>query len=122
MPQTETFLPQQPFVHRTVLDNGIVVLAIENSAADIIATRIFIRAGSQWEPRDKAGLSHLLSTTLTKGTEQLSAIDIAERIESMGANLSADAATDYFLLSLKTVSTDWPEILKLAGQILRSPS
>ncbi|GAB4203884.1 MAG: pitrilysin family protein [Coleofasciculaceae cyanobacterium] len=122
MPQTVTFLPQQPFVHRTVLDNGIVVLAIENSAADIIATRIFIRAGSQWEPRDKAGLSHLLSTTITKGTEQLSAIDIAERIESMGANLSADAATDYFLLSLKTVSTDWPEILKLAGQILRSPS
>ena len=122
MPQTVTVLPQQPIVHRTVLDNGIVVLAIENSAADIIATRLFIRAGSQWEPREKAGLSHLLSATLTKGTDKFSAIEIAERIESVGANLSADTATDYFLLSLKTVSTDWPEMLQLAGQMLRSPS
>src|ERR687885_965559 len=122
MPQTVTFLPQQPIVHRTVLDNGIVVLAIENSAADIIATRIFIRSGSQWEPREKAGLSHLLSAVITKGTEQLSAIEIAERIESVGASLSADAATDYFLLSLKTVSADWTEMLQLAGQILLCPS
>jgi predicted Zn-dependent peptidase len=122
MPQTVTFLPQQPIVHRTVLDNGIVVLAIENSAADIIATRIFIRSGSQWEPREKAGLSHLLSAVITKGTEQLSAIEIAERIESVGASLSADAATDYFLLSLKTVSADWTEMLQLAGQILLRPS
>lgn len=121
MPQNATVSPQQ-LVHRTVLDNGIVVIAIENSAADIIASRIFIRVGSQWEPREKAGLSHLLSAVITKGTEQLSSIEIAERVESLGAQLSADASTDYFLVSLKTVSTDWPEMLQLAGQMLRSPT
>ncbi|MBW4543640.1 MAG: insulinase family protein [Symplocastrum torsivum CPER-KK1] len=121
MPQNVTALPQQ-IIHRTVLDNGIVVIVVENSAADIIASRLFIRAGSQWEPREKAGLSHLLSTVITKGTAQLSSLEIAERIESVGANLSADASTDYFLLSLKTVSADWSEILQLAGQMLRSPS
>jgi predicted Zn-dependent peptidase len=113
---------QQQIIHRTVLDNGIVVIVVENSAADIISSRIFIRAGSQWEPREKAGLSHLLASVITKGTHQLSSMEIAERVESVGAHLSADAATDYFLLSLKTVSTDWPEILELAGEILRSPS
>jgi predicted Zn-dependent peptidase len=122
MTNSVTVLPQQPQVHRIVLDNGIVVLAIENATADIIATRIFIRAGSQWEPREKAGLAHLVSSVITKGTQQLSSIEIAEKIESMGANLSADAATDYFLLSLKTVSGDWPEMLQLVGEILRSPS
>ena len=109
-------------IHRTVLDNGIVVIAIENSTADIIASRIFFRVGSQCEPLEKLGLSHLLSAVITKGTEQLSSIEIAERVESVGAYLSADAANDYFLLSLKTVSTDWSEILQLAGEILRSPS
>ncbi|HBL12595.1 MAG TPA: peptidase M16 [Cyanobacteria bacterium UBA11162] len=122
MPQNVTAPQQQQIIHRTVLDNGIVVIAIENSAADIIATRLFIRAGSQWESREKAGLSHLLSAVLTKGTQQLSSIEIAERVESVGAQLSADTATDYFLLSLKTVSTDWPEMLELAGQMLRYPS
>ncbi len=114
--------PEQQIIHRTVMDNGIVVLTVENSAADIIASRIFIRAGSQWEPRHKAGLSHLLSSVITKGTQELSSIEIAERIESVGAQLSADAATDYFLVSVKTVTADWEEMFKLAGQILRSPS
>jgi predicted Zn-dependent peptidase len=122
MLQNVTPSQQQQTIHRTVLDNGIVVIAVENSAADIISNRIFIRAGTQWEQREKAGLSHLLSSAITKGTEQLSSLEIAEQVESVGAQLSADTSTDYFLLSLKTVAADWPEMLQLAGQILRSPS
>lgn len=109
-------------IHRTVLDNGIVVLAAENPAADIIAARIFLRAGSRCVPAKLAGLSHLLAAVLTKGTEKLSSQEIAECVESVGARLSADASSDYFLLSLKTVSADFPEILELAGQLLRSPT
>ncbi len=107
---------------RTVLDNGITVLVWENPAADIIASRIFIRAGSRWERQQQAGLSHLLSAVLTKGTGDLSSFEIAERIESVGASLSADSTTDYFLLSLKTVSSDFEEVLALAADLLRSPS
>ena len=109
-------------IHRRVLDNGIVVLAAENPAADIIAARIFLRAGSRCVPANLAGLSHLLAAVLTKGTKQLSSQEIAERVESVGARLSADASSDYFLLSLKTVSADFAEMLELAGQLLRSPT
>ncbi len=120
---SQTVTPQkQQIIHRTVLSNGIVVLAVENSAADIISSRVFIRAGSQRESAEKSGLAHLLSSVITKGTAQKSSIEIAEQIESVGANLSADASTDYFLLSLKTVAADWQEILQLAGEILLSPS
>ncbi len=115
-------LKQQQNIHRTVLDNGIVVIVVENAAADIIASRLFLRAGSQCDPPNQAGLSHLVSAVITKGTQELSSIDIAERVESMGAQLGADAANDYFLISLKTVAADWFEMLQLAGQILRSPS
>ena len=113
---------QQSLQTRTVLANGIVVLVWENPSADIIAARLFIRAGSQWESPQEAGLSHLLSTVMTKGTEQRSSLAIAEQVESVGASLGADAATDYFLLSLKTVSADFAEMLALAGELLRSPS
>lgn len=113
---------QDRHIHRTVLDNGMVVLAVENPAADIIAARIFIRAGSLWEHPEQSGLAHLVSAVLTKGTDQLSSFEIAERVESVGAGLGADAASDYFLVSLKTVSTDFPEMLQLAGQLLRSPT
>ncbi|MDX2099219.1 MAG: pitrilysin family protein [Leptolyngbyaceae cyanobacterium bins.59] len=113
---------QERQIHRVVLNNGIVVLATENPTADIISTRMFLRAGSRWETSDQAGISHLVATVLTKGTDQLSSQDIAERVESVGASLGTDAGTDYFLLSLKTVTSDFPDILNLAGQLLRSAS
>jgi zinc protease len=109
-------------IHRTVLNNGIVVLAAENPAADIIAARIFIRAGSCYEQREQAGLAHLLSAVMTKGCDGLSSLEIAEQVESVGASLSADTSTDYFLLSLKTVTSDFSEMLALTGRILRSPT
>jgi zinc protease len=110
-------------VQKIVLDNGITLIAIENQAADLVAGRIFLKnAGSRWESRQQAGLFHLLAAVITKGTEKLSAVEIAESIESIGAGLGADAATDYFVLSLKTISADFDRMLRLAGEILRSPT
>jgi zinc protease len=114
--------PQKAKIHRTVLDNGIVLLIAENPTADIVAARIFLRAGSCYEHQEQAGLAHLVSAVLTKGCDGLSSLEIAERIESVGASLSADASADYFLLSLKTVTSDFADILTLAGRILRSPT
>jgi predicted Zn-dependent peptidase len=117
-----TAAQHQP-IHRLILDNGITLIVAENPAADLIASRIFLRnAGARWESRQKAGLSHLLAATITKGTEQMSAAEIAEAVESLGANLGADATSDYFVLSFKTVAADFAYLLQLAADLLRSPT
>jgi zinc protease len=122
MPHTTTLTLQNRTIHRTILSNGITVLAVENPAADIVAARFFLRAGGRYEAADKAGISHLLSAVITKGTERLSSQEIAERVESVGASLGADSAADYFLMSLKTVAADFEEMLDLMAEIMRSPS
>lgn len=104
------------------LANGLTLLAVENPAADIVACRIFLKAGSRCELLEKAGLSHLLSTVITKGTQSLSSIEIAEKVESVGASLGASAGTDYLLMSLKTVGSDFLSMLQLLGEIIRQPS
>ncbi|OKH23362.1 M16 family metallopeptidase [Chroogloeocystis siderophila] len=114
--------PPNKQITRTVLSNGIVVLVTENPVADIVAARIFVKAGSCCEAAHQSGLVHLLASVLTKGTQQLSSLEIAEQVESVGASLGTDAAADYFLLSLKTVSSDFLEVLALAAALLRSPS
>lgn len=108
--------------HRSVLPNGIVVLATENPAADIISTRMFLRAGSRLNPIAKAGLANLAASVMTKGTVNFSSLEIAEQAESVGASLSTDAAADYFLVSCKTVSADFAIIFKLAAEVLRFPT
>lgn len=120
--QTTAQTLQNRTIHRSVLDNGMVVLAVENPAADIVAARLYFRVGGRYEPLTQAGLLHLLASVITKGTAQLSSQQIAERVESVGASLGADAAADYFLMSLKTVSTDFAEMLELLAEIIRSPA
>lgn len=109
-------------MHRTTLTNGLTVIAIENPVADIVAARLFIRAGQCRETAEQAGLFSLLMSVLTKGTQRRSSLEIAEAVESIGASLGADAASDYSILSLKTVSSDFEAMLNLAAEILREPS
>jgi zinc protease len=109
-------------VHRSQLANGILLLVTENPAADIVSARMFLRAGSRWDKPHQAGLSNLVASVLTKGSQTYSSLEIAEQVESIGASLGTDAAADYFLISLKTVSHDFPDMLKLAGEVMRHPS
>ena len=109
-------------VHRSQLANGITVLTIANPSADIVSGRFFIQAGSRWETAAKAGLAQLLTSVMMKGTDRISASEIADRVESVGAGLGAETTTDYIKLSLKTVKSDLVDIFKLAGEILRTPN
>lgn len=114
-------LPQ--FIHRSQLDNGIILIVRENPTADLISGRFFWKqAGTLWEKSEKAGIFHLLASVITKGTQTMSSLDIAEAIESIGASLGGDTASDYFMMSIKTVSADFEVILNLLGDILRSPT
>jgi predicted Zn-dependent peptidase len=110
-------------VNRLVLSNGITLLVVENPTADLVAGRIFLKnAGTRWENRQQAGISHLLASVITKGTRNLSSIEIAEKIESIGANLGADASADYFGFSWKTVAADFQLMLHLIAEIVRFPT
>ncbi len=122
--QTKTYKQQHQNIDRLVLDNGITLISVENQTADIIASQIFLKnAGARWDlTQTEAGLSHLVAAVITKGTQNLSSVEIAERVESIGASFGASAAADYFLMSIKTISADFAELLKLGAEILRSPS
>lgn len=111
------------YIQKTTLKNGITLIVIENPTTEIIAGRIFCRnAGSLWEKTSQAGIFHLLASVISKGTRRLSSLEIAEKVESMGASLGTDTSSDYFLVTIKTITEDFPEILALASEILRYPS
>jgi predicted Zn-dependent peptidase len=110
-------------INHFVFSNGITLISVNNQAADLIAARLFLKnGGSSWEERKQAGLSHLVAAVITKGTENLSSVEIAEKVESIGASLGADTSVDYFVFSLKTVAADFASILELVSEIVRSPS
>ncbi len=113
----------QTNIQKTILSNGITLIAIENPTTEIISGKIFCRnAGGLWESNYQAGIFHLLASVMSKGTLNLSSLEIAEKVESIGAGLATDTSSDYFLIGLKTITEDFPTIFELAGEILRYPS
>jgi zinc protease len=112
----------QRLVHHQTLANGLSIVVVENPTADIVATRCFLKGGTRIESVDHAGLVHLAASLVTRGTHSYSSQEIAEQVESIGASLGTESASDYFLLSFKTITDDFPAILALAAEILRSPT
>ena len=49
--------PAAPIAHREVLPNGTVLLVAERPAVPIVAVRVFMRAGSVFDPQDRGGLA-----------------------------------------------------------------
>jgi zinc protease len=103
------------------LANGLKFLLIPNHSSDIVAGRIFVRAGSVYDPPSLSGLSYLMTSLLTKGTVQRSAMEIAEHVESIGAGLKVEAHNDHIEISWKSVATDFPTLLRLVAEVLRTP-
>jgi zinc protease len=118
----EVFQAMHRSVHRTVLGNGIRLLVTENPSADIISARMLMQGGQRAEAAGKAGVAHLVSSVMTKGTATRSSFEIAEQVEAIGASLGTDSSADHFQVTVKTVSADFGGIFELAGEILRSPS
>lgn len=109
-------------LHCLQLDNGLRYLLIPNSSNDIVAGRVFVRAGSVVDPPPLAGISYLMAAVLTKGTAHKSAMEIAAQVESIGAGLSAEAHNDHVEISWKSVASDFPLMLRLVAEVLRMPS
>ena len=73
---------------RTVLDNGVVILAKEAHMTPAVAINLAVRAGSASDPPGAEGTTWLLSRVIDRGTATRSASEIAEELDSRGITLS----------------------------------
>ena len=74
-------------VERIELANGLVLLISENHSNPSFSIKAVVRAGSRFEPDDKAGLASLVGDLLDEGTSSRDSQQIAELVESVGGHL-----------------------------------
>ncbi|HWP44161.1 MAG TPA: pitrilysin family protein [Blastocatellia bacterium] len=75
-------------VERVVLPNGLVLLLSENHALPAVSMSAIVRAGSRFEPDEKAGLASLVGEMIDEGTVTRTSQQIAEMVESVGGRLT----------------------------------
>ena len=107
---------------RTVLDNGVVVLAKETSTTPAVAISLAVRAGSAADPAGMPGATWLLSRAIDRGTATRSAADIAEELDSRGITLTFTVTRHLFTVMCTCLSDDFEPVLSLLADILMAPS
>ncbi|HEX6776280.1 MAG TPA: insulinase family protein, partial [Methylomirabilota bacterium] len=95
-----------PLAHREVLPNGMVLLVAERPAIPIVVVRVYLHAGSVYDPPDAGGLANLTADMLTRGTAKRSGPELDQAIEFVGGSLEGDAGRDGAALSLSVLKKD----------------
>jgi len=104
-------------------NNGAKVLFVENHDLPMIDIRMGFKAGSSRDG-ELPGVSRLTNALIVDGTGKLSAEDIAEKMESVGAQLGHDSLKDMAWSSLRLLS-DTPkrqEVIDVYARVTSLPS
>ncbi len=111
-----------PPIKKTMLDNGLKVIVIEQHELPIVAFRLILKSGSACDPAGKAGLADLTAGLLRKGTKTRTATQVAEEIDFVGGSLDAGADRDATYASCRVLSKYFDTGLGLLSDIILNPT
>jgi zinc protease len=115
-------LPGPDDITRTVLPNGIVILARANFNSPSVVISGYLDVGSLFDSDEKLGLADFTAAALMRGTQQRNFQQIYDALESVGASLGFGGGTHSNAFSGRALSEDLPLLLALLAEVLRQPA
>jgi predicted Zn-dependent peptidase len=105
------------------MPNGLRVFVVSDSREPAVAAQmVILSAGSIQDPAGMPGVAQMTATMLTQGTAKRSARDIAEAIDFVGGQLSAEAGKDATTVTLAVVKKDLNVGLDLMSDVVLHPA
>lgn len=81
-------------IETKTLDNGLVVIVVENHSAPLVSVQVWYKAGSRYEHTGITGISHLLEHMMFKGTEKVGPEEYSLIIQRLGGIDNAFTSED----------------------------
>ena len=114
-------LPGPGDILRTVLSNGIVVLARANFNSPSVHFTGYLSAGSLFDPDEKLGLADFTALAMMRGTALHTFQQIYDALETAGASLGIGGGTHTAAFGGRSLAEDLPLLLSLVSEVLRQP-
>ncbi|MEY4581617.1 MAG: hypothetical protein RL701_6320 [Pseudomonadota bacterium] len=118
-------LVEQPFAKNTVQNksaNQPVVIVESEHALPLVHLGIVLRTGSVHDPKGLEGLTRMTARMLRMGTRKLSAQEVEEQIDSLGAQLSVGSAPSYVQVSGVVVAHNLEAFFQLVSELVTKPA
>jgi hypothetical protein len=110
------------FYELTTLPNGLRIITEDMPSSRSIAIGCWVDTGSRDEVGAEAGASHFLEHLLFKGSERLSAQQIAEAFDAVGAQHNAFTSKEYTCYWARMRDADAGIGIGILAEMLRSPA
>jgi zinc protease len=114
-------MPSADDIHRTVLPNGIIILARENFANQSVVISGSVEAGDLCEREDQAGLAGFIAAALLRGAGGRTFDAIYDVLEDMAARLNLSAGAFGVSFQGKCLAEDLPTTLSVLADALIRP-
>ncbi len=117
-PQPKMSLPP---IDKTKLSNGLELWMVEQNELPIVSMNLVLKTGSVNEPEDRTGVAGMTSQLLDDGTKTRSAVDIANQLQSIGANMGSGSGFDSTTVSMQTLTKNLDQALDIYSDVIQNP-
>jgi zinc protease len=111
-----------PAVQRAKLKNGLNVMLLERHSTPIVNFALAVDAGSASDSVTKAGAATLALDLMDEGTKTRDAFQIADELDSLGANLFTGSSLDMSFIRLQTTTANMRPSLGILADVVLNPS
>jgi zinc protease len=111
-----------PPVQKHKLTNGLAVWIVEQHEVPMAQVNLIVRAGSAADPAGKYGVAAMTANMLDEGAGGKSALELADAIEFLGAQLSTSSTFDSSAVRLSTPVSKIADALPLMADVVLRPS
>ena len=111
-----------PVILKRQLSNGLPVWIVEQHGLPVVQMSLQVMTGTDDDPAGRYGIASLTSAMLTEGAGSRSAVDIAEALDGLLANLSASSGVDSSALQLYVPAAQLADALPLMADVSQRPT
>jgi predicted Zn-dependent peptidase len=109
-------------VVREVLGNGLRLTTEAMPHVRSVTIGVWLMRGSRHEVEERSGIAHFVEHMLFKGTDERTAEDLAQAIDSIGGQMDAFTAKEYAGYYLKVLDEHLPMAVELLADIVLRPA
>lgn len=111
-----------PAFETRILPNGLRLVVAPIHSYPVVTVLAVIEAGATRDPLGCEGLAQLATRALAEGTGTMDALQLAERLESLGTTLDTGADWDSAIVQLTSLASRVGDAFAVLSEVLRTPS
>jgi zinc protease len=111
-----------PEIHKAQLSNGLPVWIVEMHKVPVAQVNLVVFSGTAEDPAGKFGVASLTTAMLTEGAGSRSALEIADAIDLLGADLASGSGIDASAVRLHVPVARLKDALPIMADVALRPT